>query len=138
MTDIATLFDSAYQRYQNGEPPETLISTFKEICTIAPKNPSAWTCLSWLYLLTNQPEKALKSAKTSVKLDPRVAQSRINLALALLETGSKGVREHIDIVKQVVRLDEETRNELIASIEDGFKRKPDWETLDRVQKWIFD
>ena len=91
-----TPFDQALEKYQAGEKAENLIPTFQEICDREPKNSAAWTCLAWLYMLIEQPQKALKAATKSVKLEPRDPQARVNLALAMLEAGEKGVRKHID------------------------------------------
>ena len=134
---VETLFDEALEKYQAGEAAENLIPTFQEICDRAPKNSAAWTCLAWLYLLVDQPKKALKAAEISVRLEPRDPQSQINLALAMLEVGQKGVRKHIEIVQQAVDFEEKIKNMVQESIEDGLKRKPDWESLQKVNKWLF-
>jgi predicted Zn-dependent protease len=139
MTESATsLFDIGLERYNSGEGPETLIPVFKDICDRAPKIAAAWSCLAWLYLLDNKPEQAYKVALKGVKLDANAPQGRINLALAMLETGQTGVRKHIDLVQQIMALDSEVRHDLSESIEDGLNRKPDWESLKRVKKWLFE
>ncbi len=134
---VETLFDQALEKYQAGEAAENLIPTFQEICDRDPKNSAAWTCLAWLYLLVDEPKKALKAAERSVRLEPRDPQSQINLALAMLEVGQKGVRKHIEIVRQAVDFEEKIKNMVQESIEDGLKRKPDWESLQKVNKWLF-
>ena len=63
-------------------------------------------------------------------------QARINLSLALLETISKGVRDHIDFVKRALVVVPEFEKELKNSIEDGFVRKPDWKALKKIQTWL--
>jgi predicted Zn-dependent protease len=139
MTQSATsLFDAGLERYNAGEGPETLIPVFKDICDRAPKIAAAWSCLAWLYLLDNKPEPAYKVAQKGVKLDPNAPQGRVNLALAMLETGQKGVRKHIEVVQQMMALDSEVRQTLFESIEDGLNRKPDWESLKRVKNWLFE
>ena len=45
-----------------------------------------------MLLLDNQPLDGLRAAKTAVRLNPQDPQARINLSLAMLETGAKGVR----------------------------------------------
>ncbi|HEY9649640.1 MAG TPA: hypothetical protein V6C95_03185, partial [Coleofasciculaceae cyanobacterium] len=77
-----------------------------------------------------------KAALKGVKLDQAAPQARVNLVLAMLETGQKGVREHIDIVKRMMALDADVRRDLSESIEDGLNRKPDWASLKRVQNWL--
>jgi hypothetical protein len=137
MTDsITSLFDIGLERYNAGEGPDTLIPVFKEICDRSPKTAAAWSCLSWLYLLDDKPEQAYKTALKGVKLDQTAPQARVNLAIAMLETGQAGVRKHIDVAKQLMAIDSQVRRDLSESLEDGLKRKPDWESLKRVQSWL--
>lgn len=138
MEPVANIFDNALESYKAGETPENLIPVFKEICDRAPKNAQAWSCLAWLYLLMDQPDQALKAAQKSVKLDPRQPQSRVNLALALLDTGEKGVRQHIEMVKQMITFSAEIRSDILENITDGLTKKPDWASLQRVQNWLVD
>ena len=133
-----TLFDQALEKYQAGEKAENLIPTFTEICDRDPKNSAAWTCLAWLYMLVEQPQKALKAATKSVKLEPRDPQARVNLALAMLEAGEKGVRKHIEIVQQAIGFDERIRDSIKENVDEGLTRKPDWQSLQRVNKWLFE
>ncbi len=139
MTEIAdanALFDAGLERYNAGEGPDTLIPVFKDICDRSPKLAAAWSCLAWLYLLENKPEQAYKFALKGVKLDQSAPQGRVNLVLAMLETGQKGVRQHIDAIKQMISLDSEVERDLTESIEDGLTRKPDWKSLNRVKIWL--
>lgn len=133
---VASLFDAGLERYNSGEGPETLIPVFKGICDRAPKMGAAWSCLAWLYLLDNKAEQAYKAAVKGVKLDEGAPQGRVNLVLAMLETGQKGVRSHIDAVKQMMALDSDVRRDLLESIEDGLTRKPEWDSLKRVKTWL--
>ena len=133
---VASIFENALERYQAGEEPEQLIPVFKEICDRAPRNASAWSCLAWLYLLADQPNQALKAAQRSVKLDPKAPQARINLALAMLDAGEAGVRQHIQFAQQIMLLDAQVRQDLEENIEDGLARRPDWESLHRVKNWL--
>lgn len=133
---VETLFDKGFERYKAGEQPETLIPAFKEISDRAPRNAAAWTSLSWLYLLVDKPQAALRAAQKAVKCDNRAPQARINLALAMLETDTKGVRQHIDLVQQIMALDADIRRDIQENIEDGLKRKPDWKSLQRLKAWL--
>ena len=137
---VSSLFDTGIERYKAGEAPQTLIPVFKEICDRSPKTASAWICLAWLYLLDNQSASAYKAAQKAVKLNPQDPQARINLAVAMLETKQSGVRQHIDIVRQMLLLDSEgeMRQEVEQNLEDGFNRKPDWSSLNRIKSWLFD
>ncbi len=132
----ANLFEEALKNYENGATPEELIPVFKDICKQVPKSPPAWSCLAWLYLLNSEPEKALKAAKKGHKLDPNSLQGRINLVLAMLETGQSGVRQHIEAVQEVIAMGGETRRDVEENIQDGLKRKPDWKALERVKNWL--
>ena len=129
-------FDQAIHRYQEGAPAAELIDEFVAITAQAPRLAAAWTCLAWLQLLDDQPERALRSARTAVKLNPQDPQSRINLCLAMLDTGSKGVREHIDLVLRVTAVAPELATELQGSIADGLRRKPGWASLEKVRTWL--
>lgn len=138
MTELVTsLLENGLERYKNGETAENLLPVFKDISDRAPKNSTAWACLAWLYLLLDKPKSALKAAQKAVKLEPRSPQARVNLALAILDTGEKGVRQHIEIVQQIIGLSAEIRQDIIENIEDGLARKPDWESLQRVKGWLF-
>ncbi|MGJ5630049.1 tetratricopeptide repeat protein [Nostoc sp. CALU 1950] len=135
---VESLFDTGLERYKAGESVESLIPVFKEVCDRAPKTSAAWICLAWLYLLDSKPNLAYKAAQKAVKLNPQDPQARINLALAMLETGQKGLREHIDIAQQLIFVNEEWSDEIKNSIEDGLSRKPDWQSLTKVKNWLFE
>ncbi|GAX38184.1 tetratricopeptide repeat protein [Nodularia sp. NIES-3585] len=135
---VEFLFDTGLERYKAGEATETLIPVFKEVCDRAPKTSSAWICLSWLYLLENKPNLAYKAAQKAVKLNPQDPQARINLAMSMLETGQKGLREHIEFAKQLIFVNEEWEKEIKDSITDGLSRKPDWQSLAKVKTWLFE
>jgi len=89
-----------------------------------------------LQLLCNENELALRSARRAVKLNKQDPQSRINLCLALLETNSKGVRDHIEFLQRVLVAVPDLEKELKNSIEDGLKRKPDWQALKKIKSWL--
>jgi predicted Zn-dependent protease len=136
-TDVADLFDNAIKDYQAGENPAKLIPIFVDICNRSPKLDSAWTCLSWLYLLENKPQQAIKAAQKSMKIDPFDAQTRINLAVGMLETKQTGVREHIEMAKSLVEAAPEVKEQVVENFKDGFKRKPEWPMLKRIETLIF-
>ncbi|MEO1590075.1 MAG: hypothetical protein AAFU71_02160 [Cyanobacteria bacterium J06632_22] len=134
---VDALFDRAIERYKAGEGPDTLIPTFKEICDRSHKSSAAWTCLSWLYLLANKPNAAFKAAQKAVKINAQDPQARINLAIAILDSDRKGVRQHVDIARQVLFAVEDLRDEIKQNFEEGLRRRPDWDSLIRVQNWVF-
>jgi predicted Zn-dependent protease len=139
MTESAeSLFEQGIEQYKAGASASELIPVFKEVCDRAPKSSAALTCLAWLYLLEDKPNSALKSAQKAVKLMPQDPQGRVNLALAMLETGKKGVREHIDEALQVMMMSSDLKDEIQQNLEEGLSRKPDWKSLQRVQKWLFE
>ncbi len=133
---VESLFDTAIERYKAGEDPAELIPVFKEICDRAPKSAAAWACLSWLYSLTGKPNSAVKAAQKAVKLSPQDPQGRVNLAVAMLDAGKPGVREHVEIASQVMAVVDDLRTEVMQNIEDGLTRKPDWASLERVKAWL--
>lgn len=134
---VDSLFDTGLERYKAGEEASTLIPVFKELCDRAPRSSPAWTCLAWLYLLDDKPSLAYKAAQKAVKLNPQDAQARVNLAVAMLETGQKGLRQHVDFAQQLIFVNPDWREEVKNSIEDGFNRKPDWQSLAKVKNWLF-
>lgn len=133
---VETLFDEGIERYKKGEDPAVLIPVFKDLCDRAPKSSAAWACLAWLYLLTDKPSAGLKAAQKSVKLNPQDPQGRVNLAVAMLDAGKPGVREHIEIASQVMAVADDLKKEVMDSIDDGLARKPDWKSLARVKQWL--
>ncbi|NEP82864.1 MAG: hypothetical protein F6K17_20230 [Okeania sp. SIO3C4] len=132
------LYKEALERYKAGEEAKTLIPVFKDITNRAPKSSSSWISLSWLYLLEKKPKSAYKAAKTGVKLNPDDPQGRINLALAMLEMGEKGVRAHVERAQQMIMADSDWLEEIKGNIKDGFERRSDWPSLSRVKSWLFD
>ncbi|MGI0492860.1 tetratricopeptide repeat protein [Alkalinema pantanalense CENA528] len=135
---VEELFDSGLERYKAGEPVETLIPVFQEVCDRSKKTSAAWTCLSWLYLLADKPAAALTTAQKAVKLNPQDPQARINLALAMLETKKAGVRPHVEIAQQICMAVSELQDEVMHNIEDGLTRKPDWKSMERVKQWLME
>ncbi len=131
-----SLFDSALARYQSGADASEVIGDFETITDNSPNHSAGWTCLSWLQLLCNQPDAALRSARVAVKLNAQDPQARINLSLALLETKSKGVRDQIELVKKILFAIPELKNDIKSSISDGLTRKPDWHELKKIKAWL--
>ena len=130
------LFDQAMSRYQAGADAAEILPLFVRITEAAPRQSAGWTCLAWLQLLCDQPEEALRSARFAVKLNPQDPQARINLSLALLETDSKGVRDHIQVVQQVLTMAPDVSDDLKGALEDGLQRRPDWKALEKVKTWL--
>ncbi len=131
-------FDAAIARYQQGAEPAELIDDFLAITAQNPRQSAGWTCLAWLQLLLDQPQAALQSARTAVRLSPQDPQARINLSVAMLETGAKGVREHVEVVKRVIVMAPELAQDLNDSMADGLARRPGWQALAKVQGWLRD
>ena len=63
-----SLFEEALNRYKAGSPADELIEDFQTITSNTPNNAAAWTCLSWLQLLCDSPQEALRSARYAVCL----------------------------------------------------------------------
>ena len=129
-------FEAALQRYHQGAPAAELVGDFEAIVAQTPRQAAGWICLAWLQLLDNQPLEALRSARTAVRLGPQDPQARINLALAMLETGAKGVREHIEVAKRVLLMAPEMAAEINESIADGLQRKPGWGSMAKIKAWL--
>jgi hypothetical protein len=105
------LFEEGLARYKAGEELSEIIPIFKTVCDRQPKISSGWTCLSWLYLLDGKATLAYKAAQKAVKLNPEDPQARINLALAMLETGQKGVRIHVEAAQNWLMILEDLKPE---------------------------
>jgi predicted Zn-dependent protease len=131
-----SLFEQAIGRYNAGAPASELIADFVAVTQQAPRQSAGWTCLAWLQLLDGQPLEALRAARTAVKLNPQDPQARVNLSLAMLETGAKGVREHIEIVQRVLVMAPELASELQESMADGLRRRPGWAAMEKVRAWL--
>ena len=131
-----SLFEQAMARYQAGADAAEILPDFLKITEASPRQSAGWTCLAWLQLLCEQPEEALRSARFAVKLNGQDPQARINLSLALLETQSKGARDHIQVVQQIMALAPDMEDDLKASIADGLKRRPGWKALEKVKGWL--
>ncbi|MGB3240387.1 MAG: hypothetical protein WBB29_19005 [Geitlerinemataceae cyanobacterium] len=139
MTQTAeSLFQDAIQRYQAGESAQALIPIFKQVCDRSPNNSPALTCLSWLYLLEDRPKLAYKAAQKAVKLNPEDPQARVNLALAMIESQKKGVRDQVERALQLMMVSSEWQDEVRKNFEDGLSRKPDWKSLQQVRRWLFE
>ncbi|HEY9698833.1 MAG TPA: tetratricopeptide repeat protein [Trichocoleus sp.] len=135
---VEALFEEGLKRYNAGESPASLLPVFKDVCDRSPKSSPAWTCLAWLYLLDNKPTQAAKAAQRAVKLNPQDPQARVNLAIAMLETAQKGVREHIEMASQLISVVPELKEEVERNFEDGLSKKPEWKSLLRVKQWLFE
>lgn len=138
MQTLETRFDEGIARYKDGESAESLLPTFKDICLHAPKNSAAQTCLAWLYLLADKPNAAYKAANRAVKLAPNDPQARVNLAIAMLETGKSGVRQQVEQISPFLSAVDELKAEIQENLEEGLRRKPDWKSLKRIQSWLFE
>ena len=126
-----SLFEQAMARYQAGASAAEILPDFLRITEAAPRQSAGWTCLAWLQL-----EDALRSARFAVKLNPQDPQARVNLSLALLETESKGVREHVQVVQQVLTMAPQISDELRTALDDGLQRRPNWTSLEKVKTWL--
>jgi predicted Zn-dependent protease len=132
----ASAFEVALARYHRGDAPAELLADFAAITAQNPRQSAGWTCLAWLQLLCDQHEAALRSARTAVRLSPQDPQARINLCLAMLETGAKGVREHIEVVHRVLAMAPEMASEINEAIADGLRRRPGWAAMEKVKSWL--
>lgn len=132
------LFNQGLERYKAGEDAASLIPTFEKVCDRQPKIASSWICLSWLYLLDEKSSQALKTAQKAVKLSPEDPQARINLAIAMLETSQKGIREHIEAAQNWLMVMSDLKEEIVENFEEGLRRRPNWASLEKVRNWVFE
>ena len=132
------LFNQGLERYKAGEDAASLIPTFEKVCDRQPKIASSWICLSWLYLLDEKSSQALKAAQKAVKLSPEDPQARINLAIAMLETSQKGIRERIEAAQNWLMVMSDLKDEIVENFEEGIRRRPNWSNLEKVRNWVFE
>tara|TARA_S200000501_G_scaffold349827_1_gene366301 strand:+ start:24 stop:452 length:429 start_codon:yes stop_codon:yes gene_type:complete len=140
MTDdfnqIESDFNAALSKYQDGQELIPIVQDFQKIIQQIPNHFAAWTCLSWLHLLLKNNEEALVAARQAVSLNQQDPQARMNLSLALLATNSKGVREHVELIKKMAMMMPDVKKELKDSLKDGFTRYPNWPELTKINKWL--
>jgi predicted Zn-dependent protease len=132
------LFQQGLERYRSGEDAATLIPLYEKLTEKQPKIASGWICLAWVYLLNNQANLAVKAAKQGVKLSPEDPQARINLAIALLETNQKGVREQVEAAQNWLMLLSDLKEEIVENFAEGARRRPNWDALEKVRKWVLE
>jgi hypothetical protein len=48
------------------------------------------------------------------------------------------VREHVEMAKHLVESAPEVKQQVVENFKDGFSRKPEWASLKRIEKWIFE
>jgi hypothetical protein len=54
----------------------------------------------------------------------------------MLETGTKGVREHVEILQRLMVMAPELAKELQESMADGLNRRPGWSALEKLRGWL--
>ena len=129
-------FNAALSKYQDGQDLIPIVQDFQNIIQQIPNHFAAWTCLSWLQLLLKNNEEALAAARQAVRLNQQDPQARMNLSLALLATKNKGVRENVELIKNMAMMMPDVKSDLKESLEDGFKRYPDWPELIKIKEWL--
>ena len=134
--DVEAFFNAALSRYQSGGEIEEILEDFKQITNQIPNHFAAWTCLAWLNLLLKNNDEGLFAARQAVKLNGQDPQARMNLALALLATNTKGVRDHITVIQRMILMVPDIEEELKLSIDDGFLRYPEWPEMKKVKNWL--
>ena len=106
------------------------------MCDRQPKIASGWICLSWLYLLDNKANLAVKAAQKAVKIAPEDPQGHINLAIAMLELSQKGVRQQVEAAQNWLMILKDMKPEIVENFEEGLRRRPDWKALEKVRDWL--
>ncbi len=129
-------FNAALSKYKDGQDLIPIVQDFQKIIQQIPNHFAAWTCLSWLQLLLKNNEEALAAARQAVRLNQQDPQARMNLSLALLATNNKGVRDHVELIKKMSMMMPDIKSELKESVEDGFKRYPEWPELTKIKNWL--
>ncbi len=129
-------FNEGISRYEAGEDPQQLIPIFQELGQEEPEEQSVWVCLSWLYLLANQPEEAVKAARKAVFYDRDSAQAHLNLTLALLDSGQQGASYHLQQAQELLKRYTEQRKSMMENFQSARQRRPDWVTIQTIQRKV--
>jgi predicted Zn-dependent protease len=133
---VDELFTEGLERYEANRPLPEVFPYFLEIIKREPKNGAALTCLSWLYLMENQPKKAEDVARKAMKANPADAQARVNLVLALLDSGGKGVRDQVELIQQILTVDKDQGDEIMRNLTEGTARKGTWKAAQKLKDWL--
>lgn len=133
---VDELFTEGLERYEANSPLPEVFPYFLEIIKRQPKNGAALTCLSWLYLMEDQPKKAEDTARKAMKANPADAQARVNLVLALLDGGGKGVRDQVELIQQILTVDKDQGDEIMRNLTEGTTRKGSWKAAQKVKEWL--
>ena len=133
---VDELFTEGLKRYEANLPLPEVFPYFLEIIKRQPKNGAALTCLSWLYLMENQPKQAEDTARKAMKANPADAQARVNLVLALLDSGGKGVRDQVELIQQILTVDKDQGDEIIRNLTEGTARKGTWKAAQKLREWL--
>ena len=131
------LFTIGNELYQQKAPLPEVIDVFLQAEEKYNKDSSVYTCLSWLYMLKDESgdfDKAISYAKTALRLDPGNIQAHVNLVLALLATGKKGVREQFE--KVISRSTKQDLEHAVYNLKDALERKPEFQDAAKLLTWI--
>ena len=75
---------------------------YEKALTYQPNDPNVLTDLGTMYLSSSQAERAAELFRRAAALDPKHAESRFNLGMALLQTGDKeGARRAFQEVRRI-------------------------------------
>jgi predicted Zn-dependent protease len=135
---VDELFTEGLERYEANRPLPEVFPYFLEVVKRQPKNGAALTCLSWLYLMEEQPKKAEDAARKAMKANPADAQARVNLVLALLDSGGKGVRDQVELIQQILAVDKDQGDEIMRNLTEGTARKGTWKAAQKLKEWLED
>ncbi|WP_218079481.1 tetratricopeptide repeat protein [Anthocerotibacter panamensis] len=130
------LFNEGFARYQAGEPVEGVIPLFTDLSLQEPEEQSIWVCLSWLYLLADQPVEAARTARKAVFLDRDSAQAHINLALALTDSKQQGVNYHLLQATELLKTYPDQLPDVQENFQEALKRRPTWTIAKTLQQKV--
>lgn len=131
-------FEEGLELYEQKAPYDQIIPLFEQGITLTPKDSVGYTCLAWLLILRRQGDDAQKAelfAQKAVQLDRNNYQAHFNLALAMLENGSKGVRGVFQKAMAKVGTDEDY-TEVIENLKDALEREPELAAASKMLAWI--
>ena len=101
-------FEKGLALYEERADYNEVIALFEEGITLSPRDSVGYTCLAWLLLLRNEgddSQKAEKLCMQGLRLDPSNYQAHFNLALAMLQNKTKGVRQEFQQAMRKLAID---------------------------------
>ena len=131
-------FEKGLALYEERADYNEVIALFEEGITLSPRDSVGYTCLAWLLLLRNEgddSQKAEKLCMQGLRLDPINYQAHFNLALAMLQNKTKGVRQEFQQAMRKLASPAD-KEEVVTNLKEAVDREPEFEAAAKMLNWI--